>query len=235
MARENHIAGFLVSAFFHLGIVAFAWAGMTTVQSTLEKEQVVPLKLSMFQPPPVPVVEPDPIPEPTPVVEQVQQEEPPPPPKPKPKPKLKPKPKPKPEIVHKPRVEPKPQLVPEIKMVTKPVIQVAKIPVQPAPDLALIERAENEYRAKLQAAIETQKKYPRRARRLRQQGSVLVAFKVQKDGSIKNIKVTSASDSTILDKAAMETVLKISGLYPLPEELNRTEWSFSIPINYFLR
>jgi protein TonB len=231
MARENHIAGFLVSTFFHLGIVAFAWAGMSTVQSTLKKEQIVPLKLSMFQPPPVPVVEPEPIPEPTPVIEQVQQEEPPPPPKPKPKLK----PKPKPEIVHKPRVEPKPQPVPEIKTVTRPVIQVAKIPVQPAPDLALIERTENEYRAKLQAAIETQKKYPRRARRLRQQGSVLVAFKVKKDGSIKNITVTSASNSTILDKAAMETVLKISGLYPLPEELNRTEWSFSIPINYFLR
>jgi len=234
MVHENHIAGFLVSTAVHLGILTFVLVGMSSINPVIEKKQHVPLKLSMFQPPPEPVIIPEPIPRPVvkPVIEQVKVAEPPPP---KPTPVVKPKPRPKPRkpVVHKPRIKPKP--VPVVEIASEPIVQVAKIPVQPTIDPDLIERTENEYRTKLQAAIEAHKKYPRRARRLRQQGSVLVAFKVQKDGSIKNLEIASPSDSAILDKSAIDTVQKISGLFPLPEELNRTEWSFSIPINYFLR
>lgn len=234
MAHENHIAGFLVSTIVHLVIVTFALASITSVHPLTEKEQVIPLKLSMFQPQPEPMPQPDPIPAlAQPVIEQVRQEQP--PPLPVPKPEHRPRPKPKPKVAHKRRIAPKPQPLPTVTTAAKIVTQIDKIVVQPAPDPALIERTENEYREKLQAAIEAHKKYPRRARRLRQQGSVLIAFKVQKDGLIMNLKVASPSDSTILDQAAMETVQKISGLFPLPDELNRTEWAFTVPINYYLR
>ena len=230
MAHEHHIAGFLVSASVHLGVLALIFTGVSSVKPVTER--ALPLKLSMFQPPPAPVVEPAPEPI-QPIVKQDKPVEPPPSPEPAPRPK----PRPKRKVAHKPVVKPvpKPPPAPKTSAVEDPVVTVAKIPVQPVPDLALIKRVENEYRAKLQAAIEAQKKYPRRARRLRHQGSVMVAFKVQKDGLIKGIRVTAPSDSSILDEAAMETVLKISGLFPLPEELQRTEWSFSIPINYYLR
>lgn len=234
MAHENHIAGFLVSTLVHLGILTFVLVGMTSVQPRIEKNSAIPLKLSMFQALPEPEAKPEPVAEPPkPVIKKVRQAEPPPAPKPEPRLKARPRPKPRQVVAHKPRVEPEP--APKIETVADSVVQLTKIPAQPAPDPALIRRAENEYRAKLQAAIEAHKKYPRRARRLRQQGSVLVAFKVQKDGSIQNVEITSPSDSAILDRSAMDTVQKISGLFPLPEVLNRTEWAFSIPINYFLR
>ncbi|MCP4983857.1 MAG: energy transducer TonB, partial [Gammaproteobacteria bacterium] len=70
--------------------------------------------------------------------------------------------------------------------------------------------------------------------RFRQQGSVSVAFKVQKNGRINDMRVASSSNSMILDKAALQTVQRVSTLFPLPEELNRAEWAFIIPINYNL-
>jgi protein TonB len=255
MAHENHIAGFAVSTLVHLGAVFFALAGMTAYHPSTERRQPVPLTLAMFQPPPEPVVESvvepvaepvtEPVAEPVaepeppkPVIEEIQvrQEEKPQPIEPRPRPVQKPVPETpvkKPEVARKPSAEPKPPPLPEVK--TAVAESSEAIPLQPVEDLALIRRIEHEYRARLQAAIEANKTYPRRARRLRQQGSVVVAFEVKKNGSIMNLEVASPSDSEILDTAALKTVQKVSGLFPLPDELNRTEWRFTIPINYYLR
>ncbi|MEJ2463923.1 MAG: energy transducer TonB [Candidatus Thiodiazotropha sp.] len=190
------------------------------------------------EPEPEPEVEPEPEPEPIVV-------EPPPPPKPKPKPKPEPKLKPKPEPKLKPKPEPKlkPKPPPEVKPIepvkpppapVEPIV-TAPPPVMPAVDTGLIRRLEEEYKAALRQAIETNKGYPRRAVRLRQEGEVVVGFTVLRNGVIEQLRVIESSGSGLLDKAARAAVEKISGQLPFPDELERSEWDFTVPINYALR
>lgn len=258
MVHENHIAGVTVSAFVHLGAFFLVAAGMTSFHPSPERPYAVPLKLAMFQPPqPVVQLEPETEPVVEAVAEPVHEPEAVPVTKPaSPKPRIKKrqrqpppvetatvpehprKPMPKnpvqrKQVARKPAAEPELRRVPETQVAT---VERHAMEIEPtAEDPALIKRIEQEYRSKLQAAIEANKTYPRRARRLRQQGSVVVAFVVEKNGYIMDLEVASRSDSEILDTAALQTVQKVSGLFPLPEELNRAAWRFSIPINYYLR
>ncbi|MEW8176192.1 MAG: energy transducer TonB, partial [Candidatus Thiodiazotropha endolucinida] len=200
------------------------------------------VRLEMFQPPPPPPEpepkpepepEPEPIQEPEPVVEREPEPEvvepPPPPPKPKPKPAPKPVPKPKPRPEPKPRPKP-----PPVEQPIEPLKQTP-LPVAPAIDMGLIRRLEEEYKAALRKAIETNKGYPRRAVRLRQEGEVLVGFTVRRDGVIGALRIVESSGSKLLDTAARRAVEKISGRLPFPEEFKRDQWEFTIPINYGLR
>ena len=157
------------------------------------------------------------------------------------KPKSKPQPKPRTKPKPQPTLQKQAVAIPESRIkapkVSEPfsVASNMHVPTSMVPNHALIQRVEEEYKIRLRAAIEARKKYPRRARRLRHQGSVSVSFKVQKNGSINEMSVVSSSNSLYLDKAALETVQLVSTLFPLPEELNRTEWAFIIPIKYNLR
>ncbi|MEW8147066.1 MAG: energy transducer TonB, partial [Candidatus Thiodiazotropha endolucinida] len=182
---------------------------------------------------PEPEPEPEPIQEPEPVVEREPEPEvvepPPPPPKPKPKPAPKPVPKPKPRPEPKPRPKP-----PPVEQPIEPLKQTP-LPVAPAIDMGLIRRLEEEYKAALRKAIETNKGYPRRAVRLRQEGEVLVGFTVRRDGVIGALRIVESSGSKLLDTAARRAVEKISGRLPFPEEFKRDQWEFTIPINYGLR
>jgi protein TonB len=108
-------------------------------------------------------------------------------------------------------------------------------PLLPAVDSGLIRRLEDAYKTALRQAIETNKGYPRRAVRLRQEGEVVVGFTIRRDGVIDELHIIESSGSTLLDKSARATVEKTSGQLPFPEELERRQWQFTIPINYSLR
>ena len=109
-------------------------------------------------------------------------------------------------------------------------------PAAPPPvDSGLIEHLEARYKARLKAAIEAHKRYPRRARRLGQQGQIIVRFVVDHNGVINAVEVVQSSGFKRLDQAAIETIRSISGQLPFPEEIPRKHWTFRIPITYRLR
>ncbi|MEW8140555.1 MAG: energy transducer TonB [Candidatus Thiodiazotropha endolucinida] len=239
---STHTPAFLISALIHLGLLALVLTGVAQLPSDTVAETRLAVRLEMFQPPPPPPEpepkpepepEPEPIQEPEPVVEREPEPEvvepPPPPPKPKPKPAPKPVPKPKPRPEPKPRPKP-----PPVEQPIEPLKQTP-LPVAPAIDMGLIRRLEEEYKAALRKAIETNKGYPRRAVRLRQEGEVLVGFTVRRDGVIGALRIVESSGSKLLDTAARRAVEKISGRLPFPEEFKRDQWEFTIPINYGLR
>ncbi len=172
---------------------------------------------------PQPVVEPipEPIVEPQPVIE-------------KPKP-VKNKPE-KPKKEHKKPVE---------KVVQKEEVAevVAAVPPPPktepkeevsAPSINQnqIDTIETKYLAKVRATIEKNKIYPKAAKRLNQTGKVNVNFDILKNGEIRNVKVLGKSSFAKLDEASIELLIKISNFDEIPEELKKSVWNVTIPIDY---
>lgn len=92
----------------------------------------------------------------------------------------------------------------------------------------------NEYLLKLRALIEKHKEYPKRAKRLKQQGKVIVIFEINKNGYIKSINLKSKSQYKRLNNAALDILKKIARFEPIPKELNKTNWAIEIPISYFI-
>lgn len=92
--------------------------------------------------------------------------------------------------------------------------------------------AQERYRLELQAMLEKKKQYPLLAKRLRQQGKVLVKFTLRRDGSVVAAELVATSEFESLNKAARELIAQISGLKPFPDEVKRQQWVFVLPVEY---
>ncbi len=144
------------------------------------------------------------------------------------KPKPKPKPKPK-RRVKKPIVTP-PPVVEEIvkEVVQEPIIEqvitkVAKIDTSSIKD---------RYTSEIRVQIRKKLIYPKLAKRLRLQDIVKVSFRVQKDGTINNIKILN-NPKKILQNGAIKT-LKSLTLKAIPSELDEEFMDIVIPIEFKL-
>ena len=72
--------------------------------------------------------------------------------------------------------------------------------------------------------------YPRMARKRHMQGKVLVRFELLTDGSIRNITILE-SKRELLGKAAVTTIERLDGKFPLPDET----LVLNVPIMYQLK
>lgn len=99
-------------------------------------------------------------------------------------------------------------------------------------DTANEQNLEAEYLAKVKRLIEQNKDYPKTAKRLNQSGKVYVKFIITKDGEIKNCIIEKSSQFESLDKASLETLMKIANFEAIPKELNRSSWEITVPISY---
>lgn len=230
------VTGFVISLAVHVGGLVLWFKGNLASVDTVKTETVVPVTLAMFESMPAPIVEEPPPPRPE-VVEK---------PKPKPVPKPIKKPRPKPKPVPKPVSEPiqdkEPEEIPELVVAaTAPIadlqptttqLAVARKPTQV--NLGLLSSIKAQYKAQLKRLIESNKHYPRRAKRMGREGEVLVSFLVLADGTIKQLDIQNSSGSSALDKAALDAVQSVSGLLPFPEEIKRHSWKFTVPITYKL-
>ncbi|MFW2443350.1 TonB family protein, partial [Aliarcobacter butzleri] len=95
-----------------------------------------------------------------------------------------------------------------------------------------IDTIETKYLAKVRATIEKNKIYPKAAKRLNQTGKVNVNFDILKNGEIRNVKVLGKSSFAKLDEASIELLIKISNFDEIPEELKKSVWNVTIPIDY---
>ncbi|WP_151949636.1 TonB family protein [Aliarcobacter butzleri] len=210
---------YFIAAFF----LFFVFADML-ITPPAKEEIVTKISLnsvSIVEPQPIVEPTPEPIIEPQPVIE-------------KPKP-VKNKPE-KPKKEHKKPVE---------KIVQKEEVAevVAAVPPPPktepkeevsAPTINQnqIDTIETKYLAKVRATIEKNKIYPKAAKRLNQTGKVNVNFDILKNGEIRNVKVLGKSSFAKLDEASIELLIKISNFDEIPEELKKSVWNVTIPIDY---
>ncbi|XPS39402.1 TonB family protein [Aliarcobacter butzleri] len=177
--------------------------------------------VSIVEPQPVVEPTPEPIVEPQPVIE-------------KPKP-VKNKPE-KPKKEHKKPVEKivqKEEVAEVVAAVPPPTKTPPKEEVSaPSINQNQIDTIETKYLAKVRATIEKNKIYPKAAKRLNQTGKVNVNFDILKNGEIRNVKVLGKSSFAKLDEASIELLIKISNFDEIPEELKKSVWNVTIPIDY---
>ncbi|HBO37910.1 MAG TPA: energy transducer TonB, partial [Pasteurellaceae bacterium] len=88
------------------------------------------------------------------------------------------------------------------------------------------------YQSALRREIEQHKKYSQRAKMMRKQGIVRVAFNVGNDGSISGVRVTSSSGSEDLDKSALNAVQSARSVGPRPSGMNSTQ---TVPISFTIQ
>lgn len=77
------------------------------------------------------------------------------------------------------------------------------------------------YLAALRAYINQNKVYPAMAKKLREQGEVLIEFKVRKDGIFYDARVIREAQSPRLNMAALDLVRKTGGFSELPKSLQK--------------
>ncbi|MCT7605893.1 TonB family protein [Aliarcobacter butzleri] len=210
---------YFIAAFF----LFFVFADML-ITPPAKEEIVTKISLnsvSIVEPQPVVEPTPEPIVEPQPVVE-------------KPKP-VKNKPE-KPKKEHKKPVEKivqKEEVTEIVAAVPPPTKTPPKEEVSaPSINQNQIDTIETKYLAKVRATIEKNKIYPKAAKRLNQTGKVNVNFDILKNGEIRNVKVLGKSSFAKLDEASIELLIKISNFDEIPEELKKSVWNVTIPIDY---
>lgn len=168
-------------------------------------------------------------------------------PAPEPIPEPQPEPKPAPRPAPKPQAKPKLPLestrVPVLKAkpdaIQKPASEVTPIqtsPSTPAPLSTQVDiRAEKAYINAVRDLIEKNNTYPRKAKRRRIQGEVIVRFTLSANGVVTHRNVHKTSGFSVLDQAALSAVTKVRRFPPFPKHTQRTQWVFTIPLRYALK
>jgi len=94
--------------------------------------------------------------------------------------------------------------------------------------------AETQYHDLILSLIESNKFYPKRAKKMRQEGDVIVTFTLNRDGSIQDLKILNENAPSLLKRAALKAI-RISALFPsFPSDSNRSTWSFETKLSYRL-
>ncbi|MCB0412483.1 MAG: energy transducer TonB [Bdellovibrionales bacterium] len=95
--------------------------------------------------------------------------------------------------------------------------------------------ASERYAYELRQALNRKLEYPASARRMGQEGKVVVRFVLRQDGRLMQAQVIQKASLEIFNKAAEKLIQSIDGLKPFPEELRqRKVWAFLLPIDFEL-
>jgi len=190
----------------------------TIAEATTAAEPITPLPQQKIKPPLTPKPNPEPKPIPKPVLEPIIQE-------------LTPKPQPVTEPIPKP--DPLPVEVPhKIVEALVPIQEIAPLASSTAPpDLATTAK----YEQLLVAWLEKQKKYPRRAKRLRIEGDGRLRILIDRTGQTQKVTLEQRTGNRLLDKAALEMVERANPFPPMPENDPRQTLEFIVPVVFALR
>jgi protein TonB len=104
-----------------------------------------------------------------------------------------------------------------------------------SPSPAARASAERAYLAELQRAIARQQRFPEEARRRRVTGVATLAFVVQADGRIGQVRVVGSSGDSALDQAAVQALSRLGRFKPIPSSIGRSSWPMRVPIRFDLR
>jgi len=77
--------------------------------------------------------------------------------------------------------------------------------------------------------------YPRRARRLGQEGTPVIVFEFQRDGTLVRHDLRDSSGHELLDEAAMNMLAQAAPLPEVPDRMKGQSFSFALPVRFRLR
>ncbi len=171
----------------------------------------------------------------------------PPPPKPPP-----PKPKPEPPKPKPPEPPPKPQkvVVPQQEL---PVQKTESTPEEPPPvpeEIPRVQEAQPQTTAAAPGALSKKvdysyyqlildrldrlKRYPSRARSRGLEGTVVLAFTLNRDGSLEDYEITQSSGHKVLDIEVKKLIRRATPFPAVPANIGQDQLELSVPINFSL-
>jgi TonB family protein len=98
--------------------------------------------------------------------------------------------------------------------------------------VAGIETAKSKYFSQVAQTLNKNKRYPRQAYSLNQEGTVVVRLRLNKQGKVLDVKVIEKAPFKSLTNASLEAINSIKKFPVIPEELGLEEITFNIPIEY---
>jgi periplasmic protein TonB len=96
-------------------------------------------------------------------------------------------------------------------------------------------KSKDGYYAELAAWLERHKRYPLRARQLRQEGVARVRFVIDRNGRVISHRIEKSSGHATLDEAASELLRRASPMPAIPPSIEQARLEIVIPIAYQLR
>ena len=90
------------------------------------------------------------------------------------------------------------------------------------------------YKTELREEINKNKTYPTISRKLKEQGKVIVSFRVMKNGLFENIKLSGSSNIKRLDEAALNALYETKKFKPFENELNKEFVDFELPLEFIV-
>lgn len=91
------------------------------------------------------------------------------------------------------------------------------------------------YYSQVRREIEKKKKYPNVSLRRKEEGTVYIKFTINKNGSIRDIKVTERSRYKRLNQAAVKILKEIGSFPSIPKELGKNYLLLTVPIKYNIK
>jgi len=92
----------------------------------------------------------------------------------------------------------------------------------------------NEYSTKLRAEINKNKEYPTISKKLKEEGKVIISFKVLRNGQFTNIRVDISSGIERLDKAALNALYETKEFESFGSNINNEYLDFILPLEFTL-
>ena len=92
--------------------------------------------------------------------------------------------------------------------------------------------AEDDYLSLVRQRIEDVKSYPVKARINKIEGTVVVRFCLERDGSVSRVNIVRSSLFTTLDWEAEATIRNAAPFPPIPDEICRESWEIQVPISF---
>lgn len=105
----------------------------------------------------------------------------------------------------------------------------------PAPTGVTQTLATERYLAELAAWLERYKRYPKRAQRRRQEGTVELSFVVDRRGRVLRYDIARSSGHTLLDDAVRRLIERAQPLPGVPADLGQGSLALRLPVGFYLR
>jgi periplasmic protein TonB len=90
------------------------------------------------------------------------------------------------------------------------------------------------YSSKLREEINKNKDYPTISKKLKEEGRVLLSFRVLKSGQFTNIRILVSSGKERLDKAALNALYETKEYEPFHDSINKEYLDFELPLEFKL-
>jgi periplasmic protein TonB len=88
------------------------------------------------------------------------------------------------------------------------------------------------YMFQLRQEINKNKSYPVISRKLKEEGKVIVSFRVQKNGLFENIKLKSSCSIKRLDDAALNALYETKSYKAFDKDINKEYMDFDVPLEF---